>query len=201
MVVLKGIPAILSPELLYALAKMGHGDELGLGIPQLLEAILKLFPLDTYVTSPAAVMDRVDADKLRNLPVPVWDVYSNLLSKSGSNADLELVERFEFYDRAKAAFAVVATGYVFDLFLLLLQKQCKMFKLLRKRFIVYWMSVNCSPAGALPFICNFYFSFSSVGLLYEKAYFRTERTNRFLLLYYCSHLSVNIDIGSEVTCQ
>lgn len=116
-------------------------------------------------------------------------------------ADLELVERFEFYDRAKAAFAVVATGYVFDLFLLLLQKQCKMFKLLRKRFIVYWMSVNCSPAGALPFICNFYFSFSSVGLLYEKAYFRTERTNRFLLLYYCSHLSVNIDIGSEVTCQ
>uniref|UniRef100_A0A3P8V9T9 Fucose mutarotase n=1 Tax=Cynoglossus semilaevis TaxID=244447 RepID=A0A3P8V9T9_CYNSE len=135
MVVLKGIPAILSPELLYALAKMGHGDELvladvnfptssvcacgpkeiradGLGIPQLLEAILKLFPLDTYVTSPAAVMDRVDADKLRNLPVPVWDVYSNLLSKSGSNADLELVERFEFYDRAKAAFAVVATGYL-----------------------------------------------------------------------------------------
>lgn len=30
-------------------------------------------------------MDRVDADKLRNVPVPVWDVYSNLLSKSGSN--------------------------------------------------------------------------------------------------------------------
>ncbi|XP_045665363.1 fucose mutarotase isoform X4 [Ursus americanus] len=75
MVVLKGVPALLSPELLYALARMGHGDEIvfadvnfptssicrggpeeiradGLGIPQLLEAVLKLLPLDTYVETP-----------------------------------------------------------------------------------------------------------------------------------------------------
>ncbi|XP_047281060.1 fucose mutarotase isoform X8 [Homo sapiens] len=75
MVALKGVPALLSPELLYALARMGHGDEIvladlnfpassicqcgpmeiradGLGIPQLLEAVLKLLPLDTYVESP-----------------------------------------------------------------------------------------------------------------------------------------------------
>ncbi|XP_074229416.1 fucose mutarotase isoform X10 [Camelus bactrianus] len=77
MVVLKGVPALLSPELLYALARMGHGDEIvladvnfptssicrcgpeeiradGLGIPQLLEAMLKLLPLDTYVEKPGA---------------------------------------------------------------------------------------------------------------------------------------------------
>ncbi|KAM9344650.1 fucose mutarotase [Symphorus nematophorus] len=133
MVVLKGIPSVISPELLYTLAKMGHGDELvladanfpassicacgpkeiradGLGIPQLLEAILKLLPLDTYVPSPAAVMDLVDSDKARRLPVPVWDTYTQLLGQAGSQAPLEEVERFAFYERAKKAFAVVATG-------------------------------------------------------------------------------------------
>ncbi|XP_018543761.1 fucose mutarotase isoform X1 [Lates calcarifer] len=133
MVVLIGIPSVLSPELLYALAKMGHGDELvladanfpassicacgpkeiradGLGIPQLLEAILKLLPLDTYVSSPAAVMDLVDSDKQRALAVPVWDTYTLLLGQAGSQAPLEKVERFAFYERAKKAYAVVATG-------------------------------------------------------------------------------------------
>ncbi|KAM4607335.1 fucose mutarotase [Polymixia lowei] len=131
MVVLKGIPSILSPELLYALAKMGHGDELvladanfpassicacgpkeiradGLGIPQLLNAILKLLPLDTYVPTPAAVMDLVDSDMI--LSVPVWDTYAQLLGQAGIQAPLEKVERFAFYERAKKAYAVVATG-------------------------------------------------------------------------------------------
>ncbi|CAL8258462.1 unnamed protein product [Lota lota] len=130
--VLKGIPSVLSPELLYALAQMGHGDELvladvnfpvssvcrhgpkeiradGLGIPQLLEAILKLFPLDTYVSSPAAVMDLVEADEERGLKVPIWDNYSQTLHHLGQRP-LEKVERFAFYERAKTAFAVVATG-------------------------------------------------------------------------------------------
>ncbi|KAM9847465.1 fucose mutarotase isoform 1-T1 [Aulostomus maculatus] len=139
MVVLKGIPAVLSPELLYALAKMGHGDELvladanfpassicacgpkeiradvchfysGLGISELLEAVLKLLPLDTYVPSPAAVMDLVASDKQRGLAVPVWDTYTQLLGQAGSQAPLQKVERFAFYERAKKAFAVVATG-------------------------------------------------------------------------------------------
>ncbi|XP_072533104.1 fucose mutarotase [Salminus brasiliensis] len=133
MVVLKGIPSVLSPELLYALAKMGHGDELvladanfpvssvcksgpmeiradGLHIPELLEAILKLLPLDTYVLNPAAVMDLVESDRERSLMVPVWQSYSELLKKAGSHGDFERVERFAFYERAKKAFAVVATG-------------------------------------------------------------------------------------------
>ncbi|XP_070697132.1 fucose mutarotase [Pempheris klunzingeri] len=133
MVVLKGIPSVLSPELLFALAQMGHGDELvladanfpassicacgpkeiradGLRIPQLLEAILKLLPLDTYVPSPAAVMHLVDGDKQRSLAVPVWDTYTQLLAEAGSLTPLEKVERFAFYERAKKSFAVVATG-------------------------------------------------------------------------------------------
>lgn len=130
---LRGIPSVLSPELLYALAKMGHGDELvladanfpassicacgpkeiradGLGIPRLLEAVLKLLPLDTYVPFPAAVMDLVDSDKQRCLAVPVWGTYEQLLRQAGSQVSLEKVERFAFYERAKKAYAVVATG-------------------------------------------------------------------------------------------
>ncbi|XP_063290012.1 fucose mutarotase [Pelobates fuscus] len=133
MVILKGIPSVLSPELLYALARMGHGDEIvladanfpasstsqagpeliradGLGIPLLLEAILQLFPLDTYVTSPAAVMDLVDSDKAKGLETPVWEKYRALLANVGCKTPLQLVERFQFYDRAKKAFAIVATG-------------------------------------------------------------------------------------------
>ncbi|XP_024153432.1 fucose mutarotase [Oryzias melastigma] len=133
MVVLKGIPSVLSPDLLYVLAKMGHGDELvladvnfpassvcacgpkeiradGLRIPQLLEAILKLLPLDTYVPCPAAVMDLVDTDKQKGLSVTVWETYSHLLSQAGSESPLEKVERFAFYERAKKSYAVVATG-------------------------------------------------------------------------------------------
>ncbi|XP_041866323.1 fucose mutarotase [Melanotaenia boesemani] len=133
MVVLKGIPSVLSPDLLYVLAKMGHGDELvladanfptssictcgpkeiradGLGIPGLLEAILKLLPLDTYVPHPAAVMDLVDSDKQRCLAVPMWETYRHLLNQAGSQTPLEKVERFAFYERAKKAYAVVATG-------------------------------------------------------------------------------------------
>ncbi|XP_017513153.2 fucose mutarotase isoform X3 [Manis javanica] len=103
MVVLKGVPALLSPELLYALARMGHGDEIvladvnfptssicrggpeeiradGLGIPQLLEAVLRLLPLDTYVESPAVVMELVPSDRERGLQTPVWKNYQSILS-------------------------------------------------------------------------------------------------------------------------
>ncbi|XP_030872702.1 fucose mutarotase isoform X3 [Leptonychotes weddellii] len=110
MVVLKGVPALLSPELLYALARMGHGDEIGLGIPELLEAVLKMLPLDTYVESPAAVMELVPSDRKTGLQTPVWRSYQSLLSEAGCTSTLAKIERFEFYARAKKAFAVVATG-------------------------------------------------------------------------------------------
>lgn len=124
--VLKGIPPILSPELLKVLAEMGHGDEIvladgnfpaasharrlircdGHGMPELLEAVLTLFPLDTYSNSPAALMAVVPGD---NVETPIWDVYRELIGKQG-DFRIENVERFQFYERAKAAYAVVATG-------------------------------------------------------------------------------------------
>ncbi len=125
---LKRIPPILSPELLMILAEMGHGDELvladanfpavahadrlaradGHSVPVLLEAILQLFPLDSFVEQPAAVMRRVDQP---DQPAPIWTEFQRLLdSAEGRHINIERVERFAFYDRARSAFGIVATG-------------------------------------------------------------------------------------------
>ncbi|XP_016149588.1 fucose mutarotase-like isoform X1 [Sinocyclocheilus grahami] len=81
----------------------------GVCIPELLKAILKLFPLDTSDDS-AAVMDLVQSDKFKGLKVPVWDQYSDLLKQAGSDGNFKFVDRFAFYERANKSFAVVATG-------------------------------------------------------------------------------------------
>ncbi len=125
---LKGIPAILSPELLKILMEMGHGDEIviadgnfpaasiaqrlvradGHGVPELLEAILSLFPLDPYTEKPVALMQVVPGDTVET---PIWDTYRAIVSAHEDKANgIENVERFAFYERAKRAYAVVATG-------------------------------------------------------------------------------------------
>jgi L-fucose mutarotase len=125
---LKRIPPIISPELLLILAEMGHGDELvladanfpastnadrlvradGHGVPVLLEAILQLFPLDSFVEQPAAVMRRVDQP---DQPAPIWTEFQRLLdSAEGRHINIERVERFTFYERSQSAFAIVASG-------------------------------------------------------------------------------------------
>ena len=125
---LKGIPAILSPALLAALCAMGHGDEIvladgnfpaesqnvpvircdGHGVPELLKAILRLLPLDSYVEQPAAPMEVVKGDAY--MPA-IWEQYKAILAESGClESQIEYMERFAFYGRAKKAFAVVATG-------------------------------------------------------------------------------------------
>jgi L-fucose mutarotase len=125
---LKGIPAVLSPELLKTICEMGHGDEIvladgnfpaasvaqrliradGHGVPELLDALLTLFPLDTYVERPVALMAVVPGNK--TTPA-VWEKYRSIIKQSGEKfSDFELVERFAFYERAKKAYAVVATG-------------------------------------------------------------------------------------------
>lgn len=122
---LKGIPSIISPELLKILMEMGHGDEIvigdgnfpgqsmgkicvrcdGHGVPELLEAILKLFPLDTYA-KPVYIMGKVKGDTVET---PIWDEYRKII-KPHTNEDLLELERFEFYERAKNAYAVVMSG-------------------------------------------------------------------------------------------
>jgi L-fucose mutarotase len=123
---LKNIPPILSPALLQVLSEMGHGDELvlgdanfpaaalakrlvradGHGIPELLDAILLLFPLDGFVECPVSLMDTGDS----NVRPPVWQEYSKCILRREGDRRVELVERFAFYERARAAYAVVATG-------------------------------------------------------------------------------------------
>lgn len=125
---LKGIPSILSPELLKILMEMGHGDELvigdgnfpaagmaqrlvrldGHGVPPILDAILALMPLDTYVEAPVALMNVVEGSG--DQTPPIWAEYRAIVDKHQSGAKIERVERFAFYERAKAAYAVVATG-------------------------------------------------------------------------------------------
>jgi L-fucose mutarotase len=125
---LKGIPNILSPELLKILMEMGHGDEIviadgnfpaasnaqrlircdGHNVPDLLASILELFPLDTFVKQPVSLMDVVPGDKYKP---EIWDIYRQIVNKYDSHfTDFEIIERFEFYIRAKKAYAIVATS-------------------------------------------------------------------------------------------
>ncbi len=125
---LKGIPAIISPELIKILMEMGHGDEIvladgnfpaanyaqrlvrcdGHNVPELLEAILKFLPLDPYVEKPVALMEVVPGDPTK--PV-IWEDYKEIIKKyNQENLDIEFVERFNFYERAKKSYAIVATG-------------------------------------------------------------------------------------------
>jgi L-fucose mutarotase len=125
---LKGIPTILSPELLKIMMEMGHGDEIvladgnfpaasmaqrlircdGHDIPTLLQAVLALYPLDQYVPKPVSLMSVVPGDKTET---PIWDTYASILKDHDSSfVEFDMVERFAFYERAKSAYAVIATS-------------------------------------------------------------------------------------------
>jgi len=125
---LKNVPPILSPELMKTLLEMGHGDEIvladgnfpaasvarrlvrcdGHGVPELLEAVLKFFPLDIYVERPVALMAVVPGDKTKPT---IWEQCRKIIVAGGEKfSDFDFVERFAFYERAKQAYAVVATS-------------------------------------------------------------------------------------------
>ncbi len=125
---LKGISPIISPELLATLARMGHGDEIvladahfpgetfnknvlradGLRIPDLLEAILPLFELDSYVPHPLVMMAAVEGDTLD--PVVERNYLEAIRKTNPSVAPIERIDRFAFYERTQSAFAVLMTG-------------------------------------------------------------------------------------------
>ena len=125
---LKGIPAILSPDLLSVLMSMGHGDELviadgnfpsaslarrllradGHGVPPLLEAILQLYPLDPYVPRAVALMEVVPGDTAKT---EIWDEYRRILrTHDPAFREFQMVERFAFYERARSAYAILASS-------------------------------------------------------------------------------------------
>ena len=128
---LKGIPKILSPELLKVLCEMGHSDRLviadgnfpsesmgrnakvircdGNGVPELLEAILTVFPLDTYVETPVSLMQVMPGD---NAETPIWDEYKEIVSRFDERGQKAIgqTERLAFYEETKTAYAIIATG-------------------------------------------------------------------------------------------
>ena len=125
---LKNLDPLLNADLLYTLSAMGHGDEIaivdanfpadsvarklvrldGVTAPRALKAVLSLMPLDDFVDYPANVMGVVgDPDAI---PDPVREFGEAIDAAEGKHWDLGKVDRFAFYDRAKKAYAVVATG-------------------------------------------------------------------------------------------
>ncbi|MGL5657299.1 MAG: RbsD/FucU family protein [Fusobacteriaceae bacterium] len=123
---LKNIPNNISPELLKILCEMGHSDEIVIGdgnFPaasnakrlvrcdgqsgtEILEAVLQLFPLDQYGEQPVSVMDAGEFSP------PIWDRYKEIVKVCDDEKyiDFEKVERFKFYERAKEAYAIIATS-------------------------------------------------------------------------------------------
>ena len=124
---LKNIPKELSPELLKILCEMGHGDELviadgnfpaescgqrvvradGHGGAKMLEAILTVIPLDTYAKENFVLMQVVPGDNVRPT---IWEDYKKIAVAKDPNVRAGFEERFAFYERAKKAYAIVATG-------------------------------------------------------------------------------------------
>jgi L-fucose mutarotase len=125
--VLKGIDPLLYPELLHALAAMGHGDEIaivdanfpassmaqrllrldGVDAPRALRAILSVLPVDTFVDRPIAVMQV--AGNPTEIPEAVAR-FREISDQAETRESFETLERFAFYRRVRQAFAVVATG-------------------------------------------------------------------------------------------
>ena len=124
---LKNIPKILSPDLLKILCEMGHGDELviadanfpaescgqrvvradGHGGAKMLEAVLSMIPLDTYAKENFVLMQVVEGDNVRPT---IWEEYKKIAAAKDPNVRAGFEERFAFYERAKKAYAIVATG-------------------------------------------------------------------------------------------
>ena len=78
----------------------------GHGVPELLDAILKLMPLDSYVETPAMLMATTKGD-----PTPtIWAEYQEIVNKNNGETKMSEIERFAFYDRAKDAYAIIATS-------------------------------------------------------------------------------------------
>jgi L-fucose mutarotase len=124
---LKNIPSLLSPELLKILMEMGHADELvigdgnfpaascaqrlvrldGLGVPEVLKAILAVFPLDGYDKN-AFLMAKTPGDPVET---PIWEDYDSIASKGDPNyKGFTQIERFTFYERSKKAYVIIATS-------------------------------------------------------------------------------------------
>ena len=126
---LKNVSPIISPMLLKVLCEMGHGDEIvladanfpsesiaqnnqiiradGLGIVDLLHAILPLFPLDQYDEKSFVVMAVEEQDHFKP---EIWDEFEGILKQYEPDFHMTFLNRFDYYEHSKKAYAVIATG-------------------------------------------------------------------------------------------
>lgn len=125
---LKGIPPCISPDLIKIMMEMGHDDELiladanfpaasnatrlirydGIKIPELLEAILLFFPLDDYKPKPVTLMS---VTRGQNVKPVIWNQYRDIIKKHDKNfTAFDYMDRTDFYERARKAYAIVATS-------------------------------------------------------------------------------------------
>jgi L-fucose mutarotase len=125
---LRNIPSLLSPEMLHTLRSMGHGDEIviadanfpgaslgprciradGIAATEMLEAVLAVMPLDSFVPDPALSMEMVGDPEKRPEVVAAFQRIVNAMADNPTR--IRSLERFAFYDRARLAFAIVQTG-------------------------------------------------------------------------------------------
>ena len=131
---LMNIPKVLSPELLKVLCEMGHGDTIllgdgnypgahaairgsakfvradGIGVPQLLDAILQVFPLDAYTDTPVMLMgvDKKDV----GLKIPIQDEFKKIVAAHDPRGEsaIGILERYAYYDKADTCYCIVQTG-------------------------------------------------------------------------------------------
>lgn len=142
---LKGISPIIGPDLLKVMCEMGHGDTLviadgnfpaasiakdsilirmdGHGVPEILDAILDLYPLDQYVEKPVMLMERCEGDKA---DISIWETYKKTINEKEPRGEKTIgtLERFAFYEEAKKAYAVIATSETSQYANLILKKGC-----------------------------------------------------------------------------
>lgn len=125
---LRNIPAILAPDLLHDLRAMGHGDDIvigdanfpatsmcarvhrldGISATEVLEAVLTLMPLDSFVSNPALTMQVVGDPDARP---EIVDQFQRIIDGTADNpAPIATLERFDFYNRARGCFAAIQTG-------------------------------------------------------------------------------------------
>ena len=119
----------MSPDLIKTLCEMGHGDEIviadgnfpsanlgkriiradGIGGAEILDAVMSLIPLDTYAEPNMILMNLTPSDEGRVNPT-IWAEYEKIANEHDKNVKIGSIDRFEFYERAKNAYAVIATG-------------------------------------------------------------------------------------------
>lgn len=125
---LKGIPPILPPDLVKYLMEMGHSEHLtiadahypaesygkrivrcpGATVPQILDAVLTLMPLDTYVLPAVNFMAVVEGDPIGT--PGVWAEMETVIEKHEPGSEIGFLDRYDFYEESKQSFVIVQSG-------------------------------------------------------------------------------------------